>query len=89
MWAVQLTLNGRLSPAHHGANLTVFGRRPPVYRILADGMAVAHATDLVGMSRQTAWKWLRQFEACSVPPSGGDRARLLTPTEPDPQGPPV
>jgi len=34
-----------------------------VDRILTDGMAVAHAADMVGVSRQTAWKWLRRFEA--------------------------
>jgi transposase InsO family protein len=28
-----------------------------------DGMAVAHAADMAGVSRQTAWKWLRRFEA--------------------------
>jgi transposase InsO family protein len=33
-----------------------------VDRILIDGMAVAHAADMVGVSRQTAWKWLRRFE---------------------------
>jgi transposase len=42
--------------------LTVFGRRLLVDRILVDGMAVAHAADMVGVSRQTAWKWLRRFE---------------------------
>jgi transposase InsO family protein len=26
-------------------------------------MAVAHAADMVGVSRQTAWKWLRRYEA--------------------------
>lgn len=26
-------------------------------------MAVAHAAGMVGVSRQTAWKWLRRFEA--------------------------
>src|SRR5437899_1072379 len=45
------------------AKLTVLGRRLVVDRILVDGMAVAHAADMAGVSRQTAWKWLRRFEA--------------------------
>jgi transposase InsO family protein len=42
--------------------LTVLGRRLLVERIVVDGMAVAHAADMAGVSRQTAWKWLRRFE---------------------------
>ncbi len=49
--------------AHRRAKLTLLGRRLLVDRILIDGMAVAHAADMVGVSRQTAWKWLRRFEA--------------------------
>ena len=49
--------------AHRRAKLTVLGRRLLVDRILVDGMAVAHAADMVGVSRQTAWKWLRRYEA--------------------------
>ncbi len=49
--------------AHRRAKLTVLGRRLLVDRIVIDGMAVAHAADMVGVSRQTAWKWLRRFEA--------------------------
>jgi transposase InsO family protein len=52
--------------AHRRAKLTVLGRRLLVDRILVDGMAVAHAADMVGVSRQTAWKWLRRFEAEGV-----------------------
>lgn len=48
--------------AHRRAKLTALGRRLLVDRILVDGMAVAHAADMVGVSRQTAWKWLRRFE---------------------------
>ena len=48
--------------AHRRAKLTVLGRRLLVDRILIDGMAVAHAADMVGVSRQTAWKWLRRYE---------------------------
>jgi transposase InsO family protein len=49
--------------AHRMAKLTALGRQLLVNRILVDGMAVAHAADMVGVSRQTAWKWLRRFEA--------------------------
>jgi transposase InsO family protein len=49
--------------AHPRAKLTALGRQLLVDRILVDGMAVAHAAAMVGVSRQTAWKWLRRFEA--------------------------
>jgi transposase InsO family protein len=49
--------------AHRRAKLTVLGRRLLVDRILIDGIAVAHAADMVGVSRQTAWKWLRRYGA--------------------------
>ena len=49
--------------AHRRAKLTALGRRLLVDRILVDGVAVAHAADMAGVSRQTAWKWLRRFEA--------------------------
>ncbi len=49
--------------AHRRAKLTALGRRLLVDRIVMDGMAVAHAADMAGVSRQTAWKWLRRFEA--------------------------
>ena len=49
--------------AHRRAKLTVLGRQLLVDRITVEGMAVAHAADMLGVSRQTAWKWLRRFEA--------------------------
>ena len=49
--------------AHRRAKLTLLGRRLLVDRIIVDGMAVAHAAHMAGVSRQTAWKWLRRFEA--------------------------
>jgi transposase InsO family protein len=49
--------------AHPRAKLTALGRQLLVDRILVDGMAVAHAAAMVGVSRQTAWKWLHRFEA--------------------------
>jgi len=53
--------------AHRRAKLTALGRRLLVDRILIDGMAVAHAADMAGVSRQTAWKWLHRFEAEGEP----------------------
>jgi transposase InsO family protein len=47
---------------HRRAKLTALGRQLLVDRILVDGMAVAHAAGMVGVSRQTAWKWLRRYE---------------------------
>jgi transposase InsO family protein len=41
----------------------VLGRQLLVDRITVDGMAVAHAANMVGVSRQTAWKWLRRYAA--------------------------
>jgi len=49
--------------AHRRAKLTVLGRQLLVDRITVDGMAVAHAANMVGVSRQTAWKWLRRYAA--------------------------
>ena len=49
--------------AHRRAKLTALGRQLLVDRILVDGMTVAHAADMLGVSRQTAWKWLRRYEA--------------------------
>jgi len=49
--------------AHRKAKLPVLGRQLLVDRITVDGMAVAHAADVVGVSRQTAWKWLLRYEA--------------------------
>jgi transposase len=49
--------------AHRRAKLTVLCRRLPLERITVDGMAVAHAAHMAGVSRQTATKWVRRFEA--------------------------
>lgn len=48
--------------AHRRAKLTSLGRQLLVNRIVVEGMAVAHAADMAGVSRQTAWKWLRRYE---------------------------
>ncbi len=43
------------------ARLTPFGRRLLVDRILVHGWPVAHAAEAAGVSRQTAYRWLKRF----------------------------
>lgn len=47
--------------AHARAKLTVLGRRLLVERVLEDGWKPADAANAMGVSRQTAYKWLRRF----------------------------
>jgi len=47
--------------AHARAKLTVLGRRLLVDRVLIDGWKPADAAKAMGVSRQTAYKWLRRF----------------------------
>jgi transposase InsO family protein len=47
--------------AHARAKLTVLGRRLLVERVLIDGWKPADAAKAMGVSRQTAYKWLRRF----------------------------
>ena len=47
--------------AHRRARLTVFGRQLLVERIETEGMSVALAAEMSGISRQTASKWLRRY----------------------------
>jgi len=47
--------------AHARAKLTVLGRQLLVDRVLSDGWKPADAARAVGVSRQTAYKWLRRF----------------------------
>jgi transposase InsO family protein len=49
--------------AHRRARLTVYGRHLLVARITTEHMAVAHAAAMAGVSRATAWKWLRRYRA--------------------------
>jgi transposase InsO family protein len=49
--------------AHRSARLTVFGRQLLVQRIDQEGMSVALAAEMSGVSRQTATKWLRRHRA--------------------------
>ena len=47
--------------AHARAKLTVLGRQLLVNRVLVDGWKPADAAKAMGVSRQTAYKWLRRF----------------------------
>lgn len=73
--------------AHARAKLTVLGRQLLVERVLADGWKPADAAKAMGVSRQTAYKWLRRY--CDEGPDGlADRSSApkrcphrLSPTE--------
>jgi transposase InsO family protein len=47
--------------AHARAKLTVLGRQLLVDRVVIDGWKPADAAKAMGVSRQTAYKWLRRF----------------------------
>jgi transposase InsO family protein len=49
--------------AKHRPRLNVFGRQLLVARIRAEGRPVARAAEAAGVSRATAYKWFRRFEA--------------------------
>ncbi|MFC8078351.1 leucine zipper domain-containing protein, partial [Streptomyces sp. NPDC057307] len=46
--------------SHRNARLTVFGRRLLVERVLS-GRPVAHVAAEMGVSRATAYKWVRRW----------------------------
>jgi transposase InsO family protein len=48
---------------HRTAKLTPFGRQLLVNRILIEGWPPATAGEMVGVSRATAYKWLRRYRA--------------------------
>ena len=48
---------------HRRAKLTPFGRRLLVDRVLIEGWSAATAAEMLGVSRATAYKWLRRFRA--------------------------
>jgi len=48
---------------HRSARLTPFGRRLLVERILVEGWSPAVAAETLGVSRATAYKWLRRYRA--------------------------
>jgi transposase InsO family protein len=49
--------------AHRRARLTPFGRLLLVNRVLEEGWSVSAAAESMGVSRATAHKWLRRFQA--------------------------
>jgi transposase len=48
---------------HRTARLTPFGRRLLVDRVLVEGWSPAIAAETLGVSRATAYKWLRRYRA--------------------------
>lgn len=59
--------------AHARAKLTVLGRQLLVDRVLIDGWKPVDAAKAMGVSRQTAYKWLRRFRD-EGPPGLSDRS---------------
>ena len=51
---------------HRNARLTPAGRRILVNRIEVDGWPVAVAAESMGVSRETAYRWLRRFRSEGV-----------------------
>ena len=51
---------------HRTAKLTPFGRRLLVERIVIEGWSPAIAAETLGVSRATAYKWLRRYRAEGV-----------------------
>jgi transposase InsO family protein len=49
--------------AHPRAKLTVFGRQLLVSRVLGQGWPAAHVAEQLGVSRATAYKWVRRYRA--------------------------
>ncbi|HEY8491424.1 MAG TPA: leucine zipper domain-containing protein, partial [Dehalococcoidia bacterium] len=49
--------------AHRTAKLTPFGRLLLVQRVTDLGWSVAAAAEAVGVSRATAYRWLRRYRA--------------------------
>ena len=48
---------------HRTARLTPFGRQLLVDRVLLEGWSAATAAEMLGVSRATAYKWLRRYRA--------------------------
>ena len=49
--------------AHPSARLTVFSRQLLVKRVLVDGWSTATVAEQLGISRATAYKWVRRYRA--------------------------
>ncbi|MEO6295127.1 MAG: leucine zipper domain-containing protein, partial [Candidatus Limnocylindria bacterium] len=48
---------------HRSAKLTPFGRQLLVERVLIEGWSAATTAEMLGVSRATAYKWLRRYRA--------------------------
>jgi len=48
--------------AHPRAKLTPFGRLLLVHRVQIEEWPVAQAAEAIGVSRSTAYKWVRRFD---------------------------
>ncbi len=53
--------------AHPSARLTVFSRQLLVKRVLIDGWPTATVAEQLGISRATAYKWVRRYRADGLP----------------------
>lgn len=53
--------------AHASARLTVFSRQLLVKRVVVDGWPTATVAEQLGISRATAYKWLRRYRADGLP----------------------
>lgn len=53
--------------AHPSARLTVFSRQLLVKRVLIDGWATATVAEQLGISRATAYKWVRRYRVDGLP----------------------
>ena len=52
--------------AHRNAKLTLSGKLVLVDRVLREGMSVAQASYMLGVSRATGFKWMRRFKECGI-----------------------
>ena len=52
--------------AHRNAKLTLPGKLVLVDRVLREGMSVAQASYMLGVSRATGFKWMRRFKECGI-----------------------
>lgn len=53
--------------AHPSARLTVFSRQLLVKRVIVDGWPTATVAEQLGISRATAYKWVRRYRAEGLP----------------------
>ena len=53
--------------AHPSARLSVFSRQLLVKRVVIDGWPTATVAEQLGISRATAYKWVRRFRADGLP----------------------